>query len=550
VLLIFLLAAGGAVAKPSKVVIITMDQMKPWYVGAYDMDNLRWLQANGVNFKNAVVGQMASETVVSHNTIVSGLFPKHMGWSDEVMRDVDDVLGYGAGAIVTVGDLSYAQFEAIIDHYDYPKLGDYMKWKFPDATVANFGQKYYQVTSTAASSSDWWMAFSGKFNTPIDDPLTPEDENPLPWDGKYRMPDVAGGVPDYILDDDRFKISSGNAGDIYGTNVDKPAYLYPEDGRHVPGTYSGHLSGDDWVVDGAIKLIESDDEWSAMHLNFSGIDKVGHMYGGGPADTLANFQEYNPAATWQAMVHMEFIAKNADEQVGKLITALKASGDWDKTMFVVLADHGSEYAETAHYVEAAGGGNQSWYYDPNNLCANTTYGRAGANNATVLAPLNATGNLAYSYQSTAIEAWLIDSRWHKRLETARAMKAMPGVIATYVRAGDHYVLMSTAPRSSWTTSEYAWWLANGQKIVDTMAWKGSADVVGLLKDKTSYGVYGDHGGASKGAQRIPMIMWAKGIDRAAPTAQFRLVDVLPTVLRTMGIPQLAPMDGKAYRLAF
>ena len=33
--------------------------------------------------------QMASETVVSHNTIVSGLLPKHMGWSDEVMRDVE-----------------------------------------------------------------------------------------------------------------------------------------------------------------------------------------------------------------------------------------------------------------------------------------------------------------------------------------------------------------------------------------------------------------------------------------------------------------------------
>ena len=55
---------------------------------------------------------MASETVVSHNTIVSGLLPKHMGWSDEVMRDTDNVLGYGAGAIVTVGDLTYDQFTA------------------------------------------------------------------------------------------------------------------------------------------------------------------------------------------------------------------------------------------------------------------------------------------------------------------------------------------------------------------------------------------------------------------------------------------------------
>ena len=78
------------------------------------------------------------------------------------------------------------------------------------------------------------------------------------------------------------------------------------------------------------------------------------------------------------------------------------------------------------------GGNSSWYYDPNNLCANTTYGRAGANNP-MLAPLNATGNLAYSYQSTAIEAWLIDHSWAKKIEAADAMDAMPDVIATYVR---------------------------------------------------------------------------------------------------------------------
>ena len=40
---------------------------------------------------------MASETVVSHNVMVSGMFPKHMGWADEVFRDVSDILGYGDG---------------------------------------------------------------------------------------------------------------------------------------------------------------------------------------------------------------------------------------------------------------------------------------------------------------------------------------------------------------------------------------------------------------------------------------------------------------------
>lgn len=548
VLLVLLVAAGSALAaRPSKVIIITMDQMKPQYVDMYGMTNMKWLQNHGVSFENAIVGQLASETVVSHNSIVSGQFPKHMGWSDEAMRDVDDILGYGPGAIITVGDLTYDQFTAIIEHYGYPKLGDYMKWKYPQATVASFGQKYYQVASTAASSADWYMTFGGKKNV-ADLP----DPSVLPWTGKYRTVDPSGGAPAYIQDDDRFKISSGNAGDKYGTDVDKPAWTYAEDGRHVPGPYADHLSGDDWVVDGAIKLVESDDAWSAMHLNFSGIDKIGHMYGGGPVDTLANFAKYNPAERWIDMVHMAYIAKNADKQVGKLITALKKSGDWSKTLFVVLADHGVEAATAGyHGIDAADAGYNSWFYDPNSQCANTAYGRPGSNNEAVLGPLNADGNLAFSYQSVMMEAWLIKQTVAKKLHTARVMSGMDGVIATYIRMGDRYQLVWRAPRSKMTKSEYAWWSANAQTLVDTMAWKGASDVIGLLKDKTSYGgAYGDHGGATKGCQRVPMVFWAKGIKPRVRAEQFRLVDVLPTALRTMGIPQLAPMDGKAYKLAF
>jgi arylsulfatase A-like enzyme len=122
---------------------------------------------------------------------------------------------------------------------------------------------------------------------------------------------------------------------------------------------------------------------------------------------------------------------------------------------------------------------------------------------------------------------------------------MPDVIATYVRWGDRYVLTSKGPM---TKAERTWWEANGQRLVDTMASPTAPDVVGLLKDRTSYGAYGDHGGAQKEVQRIPMVMWAKGMKHFDSTAQFRLVDVLPTVLYNMGIQKMAPMDGRAYKL--
>jgi len=532
VLAALLAAAAPAFAqKPTRVVIVTMDQMKPWYAKQYNMTNVLWLQNRGAHFPKAYVGQMASETVVSHNTIVSGLFPKHMGWSDEVMRDTGNVLGYGAGAIITVGDLGYADYVKLIEAEDYPKLGDYMHEAFPGTVVANFGQKAYQVESLAASSSDWWVRMGSKKNVAdLPDPAV------LPWTGKYRGP--SGKVPAYIADDNRFMISSGNAGDAYGSTVDKPAWLYPEDGRYAPGPYADNVSGDAWVADATMKVMEEED-WSAIHINFSGIDKIGHMWGAGPVDTVA----WDPTDL-MTEIHMPFIAKNADNQLGRVIQKLKDLGQWDETLLVVLSDHGATYGENAHMVDALDGGNSSWYYDPNNTCANTTYGRAGANNP-LLAPLNATGNVAYSYQSTAIETWLIDRGWAEKFEAADAMDDMPDVIATYVRWGDRYVLAST---NAMTRAEKAWWTAHGLELVNTMAFSGAADVVGLLGDRTSYGVYGDHGGAQKDVQGIQMVMYAQGMKHMTSNAPFRLVDVMPTVLRNMGIPQMAPMDGKAYKL--
>ncbi len=316
----------------------------------------------------------------------------------------------------------------------------------------------------------------------------------------------------------------------------------------VPGPYGTNLGGDNWVADAAIKVIQNED-WSALHLNFSGIDKIGHMWGGGAVDTLANYKW--DASTIMKEVHMPWVAKNADIQLGRVIKAVQDAGDWNHTLFVVLADHGSTYAKNAHYVDAAGGGNLSWYYDPNKTCANTSYGQPSAdptkvtNNEAVLAPLNASGNLAYSYQSTAVEAWLIDRSWSKKAEAAAAMKSLPDVIATYVRWGDRFVLTSTGKM---TKTERAWWARTGQKLVNTMASSTGPDVVGLLKDKTGYGVYGDHGGAQKSVQRVPMVMYVKGMKHVVSKAPFRLVDVLPTVLRNMGIRQMAPMDGKAYKL--
>ncbi len=100
-------SVAQAATKPTRVLIVVMDQMHPGYAQQYHMSNLLWLEHHGAWFPRAYVGDMASETVVSHNVMVSGLFPKHMGWSDEAFRDTTNVLGGGANGIYVTGDLSY-----------------------------------------------------------------------------------------------------------------------------------------------------------------------------------------------------------------------------------------------------------------------------------------------------------------------------------------------------------------------------------------------------------------------------------------------------------
>jgi hypothetical protein len=511
--------------------------MQPGYAKQFAMTNVLSLQQHGVTFPNAYVGDMASETVVSHNVMVSGQFPKHMGWSDEAFRDVDNVLGFGANAIVTSGDLGYDQYVKLIDAWDYKKLGDYLHEKFPGTVVANVGEKGYQVESMAASSSDWYVRMGSKKKVAD---LT--DPSVVPWTGTYRGP--SGKVPDYIKSDNRYLVSVGNATDTYGTEKAFPSWLYPEDGRYVGGPYDDHQSGDRWVADATLAIMDKEN-WSGLWVTFSAMDKIGHMWGGGAVDTLANYQ-WDPSSIVN-QVHMQWIATNADAMLGALIAELKTKGIYDDTLIILTADHGSTYGKGEGFEgdDAYDAGNlKNWYGGAWHAGVSTESTSTGS---VSLKPLMDTGNVEFSYQSTAIETWLKDWSMAKKKEAAAVMETLPGVIATYVKTGDRYKLYSHM--TGMTGTQSSWWAAHGQELVDTMCWAGSADVVGLLADYTTYGVFGDHGGAQMDVQKIPMAFFMPGIKRAVVgKTAFRLVDIMPTTLKAMGIAPTEQMDGSAYKL--
>ncbi len=128
--------------KPTRVIVLVLDQTRRDTITRYGMENVLGLMHDGVSFPNAYLGHMAAETVITHNVVMSGQFPKHMGWTNEVYRDVGNVTGLGEGSLQVTSSMSCAQFRALVDARGYLKLQDYLDSRFGESsTFASIAEK-------------------------------------------------------------------------------------------------------------------------------------------------------------------------------------------------------------------------------------------------------------------------------------------------------------------------------------------------------------------------------------------------------------------------
>jgi hypothetical protein len=535
-------------APPTHVLIVLFDQMRPEYADRFGMTHFQMLRDGGTNFRSAYLGYMASETVISHNVIVSGQLPKHMGWVDEAYRDTGNLLGGGVNSMQITGDLSLDQFQTLVNSVGYPKLSDYLHTAFPGTKFITVGEKSYAVESATAGSGDIGVRLSSRKS----DVTSPYPTGCTNLGGRWRYP-VGRSVPAYLTAPDalvpttcgRFFINSDKGND-YGTLTTFPASLYPEDGnRFVPGSdasaLAGHTGGDTWVADAAMAMMENEN-WSGMFVTLGGIDKGGHMWSA-DQDT-----DGHDCSTGAGQTHVDCMAKNADDQLGRMLDKLTSLGLLDETLVVLTADHGATNAAAGKFYgkTTPGASDSNWYWAPDGVWDAGVFDTVTYSNPSpALLPLDATNNLQFSYQSTAIESWLYDNSLAQEQAEAAVMKTLPGVIASYYRSGDHFVLAGTNPM---TKSEKKWWKKHGQEIVDTMGAANGPDVIGLLHDDTTYSVYGDHGGAAEEVQRVPMVFWSQNGEPESSDGSFRTTDILPTILQALGIPLTYPVDGRAWSL--
>jgi hypothetical protein len=550
--------------RPSRVVIIVLDQARPDTITRYGMTNVQDLQRKGENFPNAYVGHMAAETVISHNVITSGQFPKHMGWSNEVYRDTDGVLGTPGQYYIT-SSMSCAQFQLLIQHGQYPKIQDYLDSQFGEGSAfASISQKRTSACSSGHTSS----AADGTQTDPEDIIFQIRGGSASACGSGWRRPEYVG-VPRVYFGftdncSDRWWTFQG-AG-AYGTGAISPANIYPLDGnRFVPGFDAAHIGGDNWSADAAIRFIENEPDWHGMMISLGGIDKLGHMWGpedqGEPGAAPGSVEE---------MRHLPFVARNADAQVGRIVQALESKGLLDETLVVITADHAAQTGRHFHGVLAPGITNPlcsdpphdhgtappsngirsdcNWYFGSD---ADESYNDPSDSVAELRDRLTHDGvsNLAISYQDSQVGAWLKSTSLAEKREAAAAVLDMPDIVASYYvnAAHDDYRLYGT---NHMTGPERSWFARHGGELVDTMASPNGPEVVGLTATDTTYGVIGDHGGANQLVQRIPMVFYGAGVGSKDSNRELRLVDVMPTILDAMGIPyDEDSLDGEAARLS-
>jgi hypothetical protein len=508
---------------PKRVLIVVLDQLRPDLVDTFDMRNVKALMRQGASYENAYLGHMASETVISHNVITSGQLPRDMGWADEVYRDSDNVLGAGKDSMWISGSLTRDQFNALIAHGGYPKLADYLHAAHPGTKFITAGQKNYAVYSANGPTGDISVTFSSR-NFDCD------HDGVNNWRGPTGF-----NVPSYISAPEcgRYYVDSSTAMS-YGTAETPPAWMYPLDGnRFAPGRDAEHRGGDVWTADAGMAMMEREN-WSGMLLTLGSIDKASHMWGG-----ITDTGSYPPGSDAE-QAHLRFIAKTADEQVGRIMAKLRALHELDDTLVVLTTDHAGQPALHFNGVNAAGRSDNNWYYG---ATQNGTFLAPSPS----LAPLIATGNVRFTYQDSAIRTWLTDTSDDAKRSAGQVMATLPDVIATYRLDGRRYRLVK-ANLNAMSFDELVYWLAHGQEIVDTMAAPYSADVVGLLRNNTSYGVAGDHGGAQRPVQEIPIVFAGAGVGSRDPRYPLRSVDILPTILRKLGIRAQPGLDGKAVTL--
>jgi hypothetical protein len=461
---VFLFAATTCwAAGPAEyVVLIVIDGCRADYLNLAPLPNLEQLASEGTSYDSAWVGQLPTNTPPGHATLGTGVFPARHHVVDFKWKDPRTGKSYFPSRL---NNLRSGALRDVIAEARVPSLLGILREAHPDSrALAMSSVKPYAAICMGNTGADYIL-------------FTPSSEKQK--GDAWGEEGIAKGQIRH------FESLSGH--DV-GQEV-----LDLVNSRIAP--YSNPGDFDTWVVDAFLVVFEKKRPRFAM-LNLPETDEMGHKCGGINAPAI-----------------MKPVIVNVDTQIGRIVKAFKEAGIYERTLFVITADHGmmpnAFNASIGSYVEA--------FLRPNDL-----------------------PQLGLTSQAI----WLRNSeRSHKVAEKLAAIHpaGVGGVFYKAEEGGDvSYRAAGPNKTEDWPAWDY---------LLDTIACGRSPDVILRIRENTVLGrkyplnSKGKHYQGTWGVQHIPLMMAGPGV-RVNTRSQMpaRLVDIPPTIIALMG-SQPTGMDG-------
>ncbi len=469
--------ATGA-AEAGYVCLIVLDGGRPDYItkNLSALPNLASLLRRSRWYNRAWVGDLMSITPPGHAVIGTGSLPKNDGgivnwdWgihsTGKISPTTQAVENYQNGWVFN-----------LMKESGTPTLAGVIRKKYPnEPVIAGSGAHFHAAGPLGGPDASW--IFSYQRSSGYWEPFT---LGPQP-------------VPSTLLNDRslRVKLPSSN----HST---------------VPLTYDPLPLGqqDSLVVDFAIKALQTHRP-RAMMINLPEVDAVGHWSG----------KWYTEEAT---------VYRSFDRSLGRLIDAYKAQGIYDKTLFVITADHGMVQSKNRVIDRVAVEDQIRTDLGQKSIILTNGGGSAGP---------------------TMTAIWLKNPANNAHMAHAIFGQHYDNVSAVFFmnrdNGGHTYEMAGVEQASADLVKTYEY-------LLSTDAGPTGPDIAILLRENARNSgmpeMPGRHGGADWGSQHVTLILSGPGVKTGTSNAPARLVDIAPTIERFMGMTPEA-RDGLVLADAF
>ncbi|HLJ67718.1 MAG TPA: alkaline phosphatase family protein [Chloroflexota bacterium] len=460
------------------VCLIVLDGGRPDYItrNLPAMPNLRSLLTRSRVYNRAWVGDLMSITPPGHAVIGTGSFPKNDGgivnwdWgihsTGKISPTTQALENYQNGWVFN-----------LIKESGTPTLAGVIRKKYPeDPVIAGSGAHFHAAGPLGGPDASWIFSYTRISG--------------------YWAPYTLGthAVPARLLHDPSLRVS-----------------LPSSNNSTVPLTYDPVPLGqqDSLVMDFAIKALQQHRP-RAMLLNLPEVDAVGHW-----------------SKRWYA--EAAIVYRRFDTSLGRLIDAYKSAGIYDRTLFVITADHGMIQSKDRVLDRVSVVDQIKSTLGESSIILTNGGGSAGP---------------------TMTSIWLKDPANNARMAKAIFDKRYDNVSAIFYMnrsgGGNRYELAGVENGSADLVKTYRYMLS-------TAAGPTGPDIAILLRENARNSgmpeMPGRHGGADWGSQHITLIMSGPGVKIGSSNAPARLVDIAPTIERFMGMAPEA-RDGIVLADAF